>query len=80
MFPQQNFGWLHIPNLPAGEYTLYVQFKDQAAGVHGFENIYMSTYGLNECPALKDGTCSKISEETALDDLQTGGASAKPPG
>lgn len=45
VFPQQNFGWLFIPKLPAGEYTLYVQFKDMAAADHGFETIYMSTYG-----------------------------------
>lgn len=66
IFPHQNFGWIYIPNLDPGDYSLYVQFKDTKAHLHGFDKLYMSTYGNMACPMLADGKCSRIFDENAL--------------
>ena len=59
IFPHSNYGWLYVKNLPAGDYTLYVQFAGDKPGT-GLEKITMSTYGLENCIPLVDGGCQKL--------------------
>lgn len=48
IFPHSNYGWLHIKNLPAGEYVVYVQFSGKGP-VSGLKNVTLSSYGLQTC-------------------------------
>ena len=51
IFPQNNYGWIHIKVLPPGDYTFYVQFAGEKPG-KGLEKITLTTYGLNQCAAM----------------------------
>lgn len=67
VFPQQNYGWISIPNLPPGVYTFYVQFKVDNPAQHGFDEVTFSTYGLSGCAQLAASNgCAVLSQETAF--------------
>lgn len=59
IFPHSNYGWLHIKNLPAGEYVVYVQFSGKGP-VSGLKNVTLSSYGLQTCVEINTSPCANV--------------------
>ena len=61
IFPNHNYGWLHVKSLPAGEYILYVQFQGKGPAANsGLHNITLSTYGLRQCLPIHGSPCAAV--------------------
>jgi hypothetical protein len=50
---------LHVKNLPAGEFVVYVQFSGRGP-VAGLKNVSISAYGLQGCVPVNNAPCANI--------------------
>jgi len=55
IFPGNNYGWLHIKKLPAGNYTLHAQISGDTIP-KGLQDWTLTAYGLKDCAVIAGGT------------------------